>query len=300
MYADIQFLLNFAIDLLILYFLRALVKSQVPLWRLMLAACVGASTIFFILFPALAILNTFIGKLVTSTIIVLIAFGYHSPIVFLRQFSLFYFIFFAIGGGMYAVQSMLQTKISVLNGSIVTVGNGYGHPVTWLFIFIGWPLVWWFTRKTLHSIQTRGAITKHYARIKVIVGEHSFTCTGLVDTGNQLRDPITRAPVVIVESNLLKEIMPSTFVQAFQRDCNDWNEMLNVLDDEWARRFRMIPFRSVSKNNQFLMAIKPDKMIVWLEEHPIECSKVLIGIDNGHLSVDGSYRAIIHPSLIAA
>ncbi|MEX2104056.1 MAG: sigma-E processing peptidase SpoIIGA, partial [Bacilli bacterium] len=117
-------------------------------------------------------------------------------------------------------------------------------------------------------------------------------------TGNQLRDPITRAPVVIIESHLLKGIVPDAFLQSIHELKDDWNTVLNDLDDEWGRRFRMIPFRSISKDSQFMMALKPDKIVIWQDGKTSESNKVLIGIDSGQLSSDGTYRAIVHPGLI--
>jgi stage II sporulation protein GA (sporulation sigma-E factor processing peptidase) len=47
-----------------------------------------------------------------------------------------------------------------------------------------------------------------------------------------------------------------------------------------------------------MIALKPDKVIITYNQTTIEASKVLIGLDGGKLSADGSYHAIIHPKLM--
>ncbi len=283
---------------MLLFLVRALTKSATPIWRLMLGACVGALYILIFIFPQLQWISTLPGKLVASIFIVWVAFGYHSPTIFFRHFSLFYLIFFTLGGGMYAVHSMLQTQHEIWRGILISTSKGYGHPITWLFLLLTWPIVWFFTRGTLHSFQSTSLVVKHFIELDVTFGKYTISCIGLIDTGNQLRDPITRAPVVIIESRLLKGIVPDPFLQSIHEFKDDWNAVLNDLDDEWGRRFRMIPFRSISKDSQFMMALKPDKIVIRQEGKTSESNKVLIGIDSGQLSSDGTYRAIVHPGLI--
>jgi stage II sporulation protein GA (sporulation sigma-E factor processing peptidase) len=63
-------------------------------------------------------------------------------------------------------------------------------------------------------------------------------------------------------------------------------------------RIRLVPFRGINKGGQFMLAIKPDQVRVRYKEQWITTSKVLVGLDGGRLSSDGSYQAILHPALI--
>lgn len=55
----------------------------------------------------------------------------------------------------------------------------------------------------------------------------------------------------------------------------------------------------VNRNTQFMLAIKPDRVVITTGETQIEAMKVLIGLDGGRLSSDNAYQAIIHPSSAA-
>jgi stage II sporulation protein GA (sporulation sigma-E factor processing peptidase) len=66
----------------------------------------------------------------------------------------------------------------------------------------------------------------------------------------------------------------------------------------WQDRLRLVPYRGVNKGTQFMLALKPDKVVITHNNATIESQKVLIGLDGGKLCSDGSYQAIIHPLLV--
>jgi stage II sporulation protein GA (sporulation sigma-E factor processing peptidase) len=66
----------------------------------------------------------------------------------------------------------------------------------------------------------------------------------------------------------------------------------------WQDRLRLVPYRGVNRSTQFMLAIKPDRVVITLGEKQYESLKVLIGLDSGKLSSDNAYQAIIHPNLL--
>ncbi|WP_158593978.1 sigma-E processing peptidase SpoIIGA [Cohnella faecalis] len=61
-------------------------------------------------------------------------------------------------------------------------------------------------------------------------------------------------------------------------------------------RLRLVPYRAVNGNTRMMLAIKPDMIELAREgEPPSRVTRVLIGLDGGTLSSDGTYRAILHP-----
>jgi stage II sporulation protein GA (sporulation sigma-E factor processing peptidase) len=64
-------------------------------------------------------------------------------------------------------------------------------------------------------------------------------------------------------------------------------------------KVRLIPFRAAKSKGDLMLAVKPDKIEIWKENEWNNIGKVLIGIDDGNLSSDGTYQAIIHPSCLS-
>ncbi len=69
-------------------------------------------------------------------------------------------------------------------------------------------------------------------------------------------------------------------------------------DSGWATKLRLIPFRAVGVESQFLWAIKPDSVQVDHEGSSIVVNKVLIGLNTQQLSTNGEYQCIVHPKML--
>jgi stage II sporulation protein GA (sporulation sigma-E factor processing peptidase) len=120
---------------------------------------------------------------------------------------------------------------------------------------------------------------------------------GLIDSGNQLYDPLSKMPVMIVEMNKVKEVLPEELVQHIQLGKSmDWinNEQL----ENWIHRLRIVPYRVVGSEQQFLVAIKPDRIMIFYEQQWLEIQKGLVGLNETNLSADGEYECIIHPKMV--
>ncbi|GJM81367.1 hypothetical protein HMSSN139_38630 [Paenibacillus sp. HMSSN-139] len=138
------------------------------------------------------------------------------------------------------------------------------------------------------------------AEVEVRVGDTTITCTGLIDTGNQLTDPLSRLPVTVMEASLWERVLPPSYrgKLADERADNLILELTEAGDFPWPERLRLVPYRGINKGTQFMLALKPDEVTVRLEGREYRSPRVLIGLDGGRLSTEGTYRAIVHPALV--
>lgn len=295
-YGDAVFLLNGCIDLLLLWLTMAIRKQKTAFWRLILAACLGALYAVMMVVPVMPWLFTWAGKWLFSCVMVFVAFGYQSRTAFLRNWGVFYLVSFAVGGGMFALHYLLLERREILNGLLVSQSGGMGTPLTWGFIVIAFPLVWWYSRSTFRSLEERQTVHRYLVQVEVTLGSRHVRGTGLIDTGNQLRDPLTRAPVMMAEANLVEAMLPPELQKAMKHA--DPAQAFAEIPHAWISRIKLIPYRSVRRGTDFLLAVKADKMKVVQDGRAYELTKVLIGLDSGKLSADGSYQMIVHPSIV--
>lgn len=295
-YADMIFLLNFCVDLLLLWLTMTIRKQRTPFWRLIVAALLGAVYAVMMLAPALPWFFTWTAKLLLSGLMIFIAFGFRSSPAFLRNWGVFYLVSFVVGGGMFALHYFLLEQQVIVNGILVTQAGGMGTPISWTFIVVAFPIVWWYSRLTFRSLAERQVIEQYIVQVEVVIGKNSIRGSGLIDTGNQLRDPLTRVPVMMIEAHLITPILPQTVRSAISNE--DITVGLVNLSPEWLPRVKLIPYRSVRKGTEFLLAIKPDKVRITQGKQMREVNNVLIGLDNGRLSQDGTYQMIVHPSFV--
>ncbi|UFJ41934.1 sigma-E processing peptidase SpoIIGA [Brevibacillus humidisoli] len=302
-YLDIIILLNFAIDTLLLWFTAYFRKARIVWWRLLAAAAFGSTYIAFFFLPSFAGMYQWMVKLLFSVLMLLIAFGFPRLLAFAHHLCVFYFVAFVFGGGVFGLNYLLASQSEVMNGILVTHNDGFGvgSKPTLLVLAAGFALVYILSRNSYRAIQGPRQIESFLVEVCVKVNGESVICRGLVDTGNQLQEPITRIPVMIMESKLLAHLLPAGLSDRLAQ----LNGMLDGLDDlfdsmrdEWQARLRVIPYRSVSRGMDFLLAVKPDVVVIVQQGERFECRRVLLGLNPHPLSADQTYQAIVHPALV--
>lgn len=295
-YLDAVWLLNFFIDWMILMLTHSFAKATNHRFRVMVGAIVASLLVpLHVLFPD-ALWSTPPGKLIFSVFIVLAAFGYKNIRLFARQLFLFYFISFAIGGGLFGIYYMLNDAIHVSTGMIVTYQSGFGDGVSWLFVFIGFPLVWLFTKKRLDKLVVQQLKYDEMVPLSICFHNRVHDTTAFIDSGNQLTDPITKQPVVICDEVFMRQWFTEEEWQLLYKAQDELN--FDVLPEKWQDRCRIVPYQGVSGDRAFMMVLKPDWLQVTVNGNHLTISRVLVGIQFGSLSPDESYHCLMHPHLL--
>jgi stage II sporulation protein GA (sporulation sigma-E factor processing peptidase) len=302
-YLDIILLLNMAIDTLLLWFTAYFRKERVVWWRILAAALIGSAYTLFFFVPALTVLYEWFVKLFFSTLMLLIAFGFRRWLTFLYNLCMFYFVGFLFGGGVIALTYFFATNSEVVKGLLDTrdIGLGADIKATFFMLVAGLTTVFVISLRSYHAIQEPRKIEAFLVEVAVTIAGQQLLCRGLVDTGNQLHEPLSRTPVMIMECGLFAHLLPPALlgVARDERDKLDKMEgLMAALPDEWQGRLRLIPYRSVSRGMDFLVAVKPDTVAVIQNGRRFQTSKVLIGLNPIALSADGKYQAIVHPALM--
>lgn len=296
-YAEMVFALNLCIDFLLLWLTSAIRRQQTSIWRILVAALLGACYAVSHLVQPLLLTYTFIGKMLFSVLMVWVAMGFRGLLAFLRNLGVFYLISFVTGGGMFALHYFFSEGVQASDGMLLTQSYGWGSPVSWVFVLLAFPLVWLYARISFGSIQERQSVNQFLAPVGIWIDGKKVECVGLIDTGNQLRDPISRIPVMMVELEPLAPFLPSPLVAMTQE--KNWAKWGTDLSEEWMRRIRFVPFRGAASDGGLMLALKPDRVEVFQEGRWREAGSVLIGLDSKRLSTDGTYQAILHPACMS-
>ncbi|WCK56842.1 sigma-E processing peptidase SpoIIGA [Aneurinibacillus sp. Ricciae_BoGa-3] len=298
MYADVIFVVNFIIDFMLLaataYFCRVSLRRR----RTALASTCGALYTLFLFFPPLSFAYTLFWKFIFSCLMILISFGRMQPRKFIRVLVSFYCISFFIGGGLFAIHYLFQQQNVILNG-IAATRTGAGLPVSGpslLLIAAGFPLLWWLSKKGYKGLEACRQQDVQHVDVLVTIGEKNVRCVGFIDTGNQLHDPLTRTPVSIMELSLWENVLPDNLLEAVRKGTG-FDTDLSAIDEQWLPRIRLIPYRTVSAQMSFLLAIRPDAVTIQTNGEAYE-GKMYIGLRAESLSSAGSYQAIIHPKAL--
>ncbi|NPV52478.1 MAG: sigma-E processing peptidase SpoIIGA [Firmicutes bacterium] len=139
-----------------------------------------------------------------------------------------------------------------------------------------------------------------FVPIEIFFGEERVFVNALIDTGNRLRDPITGAPVIILEYSAVASILPGEVRQVF--DLLDTEDLAAITDivanSSWSSRFRVLPFASIGKEKGMLIGFRPDEVRIMEGDRRASTRNAVVGIYTQRLSAEGGFRALLHPEIL--
>ena len=100
----------------------------------------------------------------------------------------------------------------------------------------------------------KGKLTKKdmHCNIKVNINSKFTYITAIIDTGNFLREPITKMPVIVVEKDALINIVPDYILNNLDKIIN--GEDINLGD--YTSKVRIIPFTSLRQGKWNTTGVK--------------------------------------------
>src|SRR5690606_1805040 len=135
--------------------------------------------------------------IIFSTFIIYAAFGMKNWKMFMKQLLSFYFVSFALGGGLFGIYFLIGQQIHAADGLFITYSSGYGDMVSWIFVVIFFPIVWFFTKRRLEHITIEKIRYEELCTVTIWINNQKIETVGLIDSGNSLVDPFTKKPVIV-------------------------------------------------------------------------------------------------------
>lgn len=292
-YIDVLFVVNFFIDFLLLWTCGKLGGVKRKKWRVTLSALIGALYAVCVFFPTFSPAYLLVGKVAVSMILVAVAYSARTWKEFFKLLGLFYFTSFLFGGGIAGI--MYLTKFGSRFDMVLSNGSVYFN-LPWkqlvavslcVFVLISVGV------KTLKTYLMRQGLR---GRVEIHLGEKSIRVDVLIDTGNQLVDPVTGAPVVVVALPALEKLLPEEIAQAIEGE--DLTTIYESLDEIWQSRIRLVPFSAIGTESGLMVGFRPDFILLeWGEGSRREC-KCTVAIYPKAMKAAGGYGGILNPALM--
>lgn len=279
-YLDIVFLENFLLNYIIMLSTKLITSVNSKNYKLVISSALSSlySIIIYVWNIDIWIIR-FIIKVGISVQMMWIAFGRKCLI---RNLVFFYLISLFFGGSAFLLLfSINPEKIDLKENIFVGV-----YPVQILIIgailsFLFIVIISIFLRIKRNRIE--------FYELDIFYKGKFVKVKALLDSGNLLKEPISKKDVVIVEKEALKIF--------FSKEVFD--DMNNILDGKWIDSktnndylFSLIPYSSLGNNNGLLIGFKPDYIKVYAEEEYLK-NEVYIGIYDGKLTNNNLYTSLI-------
>ena len=227
-YIDVLVVINTLVNYFILLAVRKITRSQTKRWRIASGALIGGISSLLLFIENTGILMTAL-KILTAIVAVIVTFGIKPYKQFFKNLFFLFAITFIFGGFVLAIYMFFNKDILIYSNGIVY----FDIDMTFLIIcsVISYLIITLISKFT----DKKAPRNKEYA-ITIENNGKSITSVGLMDTGNNLRDPFSGYPVLMVEKTLFQKLFSN-------------------------EKIRYIPAMTVN-GESLIKAFKPEKIII--------------------------------------
>lgn len=292
-YLDAIFLLNVLFDGCILLLVVLLTKQSISMIRLLMGALYAASSVFFVLGSLAVWFANPMIKLIFSFGMIIVTFYPFSLRRGIQLFLTLYMVTFFLGGFLIGLNYFFNQSMWLENGAVLTKNGGYGEPMSWIFVCTVFPIACWMYIKNDNHRKVEKLQAQSLYICEFQFDHFAIRCKGLLDTGNQLADPLTNRPVVILDGSQFEKEIPNDL---FQKVVNS-HEGTEVFDETWILyRLIWIPYRSLGKKNGRVIGIEAKQLRVMQAGEEKIFNHVLVGFAPETLHTE-AFSCILHPNL---
>jgi len=188
-YGEYLFIENFVTGAVLLFLTAKLADGRVSWLRLAAAGAVcgvGGFTIFAGVSGLAAVLLRAVIALAAASV----CFGTGGLI---KKTIIFVSLTFLSGGA--AMAFLLWQQIPAVSGN----GALYMHPVTYGKIALWGSLAFWITGSFIRLVKERYSHAAIRGEVRVLINGCEYAFTGLADSGNSLKEPVTGRPVNLID-----------------------------------------------------------------------------------------------------
>lgn len=252
-YLDLFILVNGLVDYVLLAVTAQVTQARTNRLRLLLAAAWGTAYACAVALRLGRGLDRLPAVLLASALMLVIAFWPVTPRRLLALAGWFYGLACFTAGGAIALLPLLGGRPGSVSGLSLALAASVAAVVA-----AGRSLWRMWRRRSLPG--------PAYVTLGLACEGREVRLPALVDTGNQLRDPLTGLAVVVAEEAAVAPVLPPGLRSAIAEgdDIAAWARAATACG--WADRLRIVPFASIGRERGFLPGFRPDAL--WLEPEP--------------------------------
>lgn len=264
-YADVLLIENFIVN----FFLLTLTANTLRVKRNILntsgASLLGALYTFTILIPSLKIFTSIFFKILMVFLFTAITFK-RVDFKFLFKSSIVY-----IGYSM--LLSGMCFFMGISNINFIEEGKGLTE-FSYKYILLSMMILYIVCERIIYFIRDRSVIDKLIYPIEICINNQYKKINAFLDTGNELREPATNLPVIIVEKDLFYDL-----------SIPDKNKFY-------------IPYKVVNGSKGRLEGFKPESIKIYFDKDRIQFKEAIVCLCDEKLSDGKEYKALLSRGII--
>lgn len=267
-YLDVLLIENFIVNLFLICITSDTMKIKLKVTNAILSAVFATSYVMVILIPKLNVFNAIYIKIPLVMVFMIIAFK-KLDIGFILKSSAIYIIYSMLLSGLCFFIGINNINIMDQNRTLESFSYKY--------ILMSMMILYIFINRIINFIKDRYIVDNLIYSVEIFYKGKVKSFKGFLDTGNELREPATDLPVIIVERGALGDI---------------------TLEDK--ERY-MIPYEVVNGSKGRLQGFKPEYIKLYYnkdEKVSIKPIEAIICICDNSLSKGGEYSALLSRGIL--
>lgn len=280
-YVEYVFAENFIIDFILLYVTGKLIKRNIIYKRLVIASLLGALYVILTAYVGKDFMTYFIVKFSISVLMIMIAFDTKGVLLNIRVILCFYITSLTMVGVITALYYVTYDRLTV-NAIVIS-------------LFIGYLALHFFFKETKQRIDK-----SNFMRTLVInFGEKTKSIRAFIDTGNELSDPITGKPVIVVNIESIKGLLNEELYNNILKFYEDKETNLEkIFNESNNSNLRLIRYHTISSKGDTMICMKPDAIVVKGNDESFLAADALIGLYPKKISRNDDYDALLFNKIL--
>lgn len=289
-YLDLDMLINGSADALLLILCGRLLQRPVLVKRIVAGVLAGEIPVLLAFKPQWPWFE--LSKYLIPLLMVGMAYPWQGVKPYLKTLVVFWILSAGLGGFVYALWGLSQYQGLGSSSSFrLNLSNVWVLPLS--------AGLWWGGHKAWQRWQRRVALlSPALCEVEIDFGKEgeSVRVAALVDTGNDLCDPLSGIPVILLEEEAAVGATPDSWQEIFElpwRQADDPWPLLWQKNPHWMENFVFIPYQSIGSRS-WLLGVRPRSVEI-IKEGGRNQVRATIALVPQNLSPEGEYRALLHP-----
>lgn len=280
-YIEYVFAENFIIDFILLFITGKLMKKHINYIRLIAASTIGALYVILTAYIGRDFMTYFIVKFSISVLMLMVAFDTKGILKNIRVILCFYITSLIMVGIITALFYLTNDRLTV-NAIVIS-------------LFIGYSALHFFFKDIKSKIEK----SNYMRTVTIKVGEKSKSLKAFIDTGNELTDPMTKKPVIVVNiesiRNILGEELYTNILSFYNDNKGNYEKLLSQNNN---KNLKIIRYNTISSKGEMMVILTPDELEVKSNDNLITMADAVIGIYPKNISQKEDYDALLFNKIL--
>lgn len=262
-FLDVLIIENLIVNMFLLYVTSQTLKVKVKLRYLFMAGFLGSLYVLTIIYPVPKFFTGIFLKFIVAAVMILVTFRKNNILFNIKA------------SGIFILYAMMTAGCCIFIELYFSKGLTFDNMPTFSYKYILCTLMilYMVLHRIVIFVKDRKEILNFIYDVDIVFGEKKKRIKAFLDTGNELREPVTNLPVMIVEKDILSDI--------------------NIKSKE----VFYIPFKVVNGSGGLLKGFKPVDVNI-CKNNIFEKTELIVAVCDTKLSDLNDYNALLSRGII--